>query len=673
MRRWLLLRVLATSLFGQWQATIQIDANKVVHPIPRTIFGAFLEPMRAGVQGGIWAELLDNPSLEANLWSAAAITHMIQGRPELSRSSSIGLPLPWESLYPQQGSRFELRTGDAANSSDSLLLMALPGGQTGVRQQVYLPVHRVLRYTGSLYAKPLGGAKQVEISLRRRNRPDEKLAAAEVKLAGGAWKKYEYTLELPKGSLASREPADFAVAVSNEDRVLLDQVVLFPADNVEGMNPEIVEMTKTLQLPLLRFGGNYTSNYHWRNGVGPMDKRTSMLNQAWGQPEYNQFGTDEFLRFCRLTGTQPQFCVNMGSGTVEEAVEWVRYVNSRWGDKKGGLWWELGNELWGNFQIGYPGLERIAERTREFSDAIRKADPRAKLIGTGADPDRFEKWNAAQLGLGRETFENLSTHLVLNAGAVSRRNPAPEFVAEATFAIPAGLERLFGEMKKQIDADPRTKGRPGLALTEWVLRMPFAPSPPDLPVERVPDYRNLGGAIWAAGMLNTLMRVSDFVPIANMTSLVEYGRVWEKRAITYGPVSYWVFRMYSNAEAAKLLDTKVDVARYDVHEGAVRVPEISGVSYLDVVGTAGGAGQKVTLFAVNRNVSHDITATVRLAGFEARSASGRILTAPDIYAGNDDAHPQAVAPRELALSIEGSEFTQVFPKASVTVIELRKR
>ena len=72
-----------------------------------------------------------------------------------------------------------------------------------------------------------------------------------------------------------------------------------------------------------------------------MDKRVSMLNQAWGQPEYNHFGTDEFLNFCRLAGTQPQICVNLGSGTVEEAVEWVKYVNARWGK---GVTWELGNE-----------------------------------------------------------------------------------------------------------------------------------------------------------------------------------------------------------------------------------------------------------------------------------------------------------------------------------------
>ena len=133
MCKWLAVPLLAASLFAQTDARIDIDATKAVHDVPRTIFGGFLEPMRTGVQGGLWAQILDNPSLEGNLWSPVAIAHIIEGRPELARSSSTGLPLPWESLHPRQGSRFEQRWGDAANSSRSLLIMARPASETGVR------------------------------------------------------------------------------------------------------------------------------------------------------------------------------------------------------------------------------------------------------------------------------------------------------------------------------------------------------------------------------------------------------------------------------------------------------------------------------------------------------------------------------------------------------------
>src|SRR5581483_5499546 len=237
---------------------------------------------------------------EENLWSPRRMAEIIREHPELEESSTIGLPLPWESLDRTQGRRFEPRWGDAANSSRSLLIMALPGKQTGVRQEVYLPVHRVLRYIGSLYAKPVSGVRVLEISLRKRNRPDDVLARQSVPLTSDGWTRYEYSLELPKAALASREPADFVVAASDEARILIDQAFLFPADHIDGLNPEMVEMARALKTPLVRFGGNFASGYHWSDGIGPMDKRVSMLNQAWEMPEYNHFGTDEFLRFCEL-------------------------------------------------------------------------------------------------------------------------------------------------------------------------------------------------------------------------------------------------------------------------------------------------------------------------------------------------------------------------------------
>jgi alpha-N-arabinofuranosidase len=660
----------SSSVLAQQDATIEINAREVVHAVPRTIFGGFMEPLRSAIYGGgIWAQLVENPSFEQNLWSADAMVHMVQGRPELSESSRLGLPIPWESLYPQ-GKRFEPRWGDAANSSLSLLMMGLPGKQTGVRQAIYPPVHRELRYAGSIWVKAVSGERRIELSLRRRNHPEDVLAKASIDLTAQGWKRYEYSLELPKGSLASREPADFAVAVSGDARVLIDQALLYPADNVDGLNPEAIAMAKALKMPLLRFGGNFISGYHWRDGVGPMDKRVSMLNVAWGQPEYNQFGTDEFLRFAQLVGAQPQICLNMGSGTVEEAAAWVKYVNARWGDKSGGLVWELGNELWSLGQIGYPMQEDVAARTRAFSEAIRKADPRAKLIATGQDPDRYRAWNAAQLSLGPGFYEYLSTHLVVDAGRVLKPDASPEFLAEAMFAVPVGTERMLREMKQQIDADPRMKGVK-LAFTENLFRAPFAPAPPDYPAPHIPEYRNMGGAVYEAGMLNTLIRTADIAPISDLTGAVEFGRLWEKRGITYGVPTYWALRMYSNAEVANLLKTTVDVARYDVRDGSSRSPNVEGVPYLDVVGVGNQAGDVITIFAVNRSLDRDIPANIKLDGFALHSASGKLLSAADIYTGNDDANPEAVVPKEFHEAAGGSAFAHTFPKASVTMIELR--
>jgi alpha-L-arabinofuranosidase len=153
-------------------AVIEINAAPPgSHRILRSIFGTFLEPIGRSIYGGLWAQLLDNPSFEDNLWSAGEIRGMIQREAALERSSGLGLPLPWEPLDYKQGVRFEPRWGDAANSYRSLLVMGLGGKQCGVRQQVYLPVHRILRYQGSLYAKRVSGPGALEVSLRKRNQP----------------------------------------------------------------------------------------------------------------------------------------------------------------------------------------------------------------------------------------------------------------------------------------------------------------------------------------------------------------------------------------------------------------------------------------------------------------------------------------------------------------------
>ena len=354
---------------------IEVDAGAASNPIPKTVFGSFLEPIGNSTYNGLWAELLQNPSFESGLWSATKVTQMIHDQPELARGSDLDVPLPWAPLYPDEGNRYEPHRGDAANSDQSLLLLGLPAGsshegEVGIRQRVYLPVPRELRYHGSLWVKHLSGADEVDVSLRERNRPDIVLAHATIHAAATAWTSYPFTLDVPPGSLQGLEPADFAISLRNDARSMIDNASLLPDDAVDGMDPDVVRMAKELNSSVVRFGGNFTSSYHWRDGVGPAEKRVSMENLAWGIPEYNTFGTDEFLDFCKLIGAEPQIALNLGSGTPEEAADWVRYVDEHWGNHQGGLLWEMGNELWGNWNMGVSA----AQRTGRSNGEVQRGD-----------------------------------------------------------------------------------------------------------------------------------------------------------------------------------------------------------------------------------------------------------------------------------------------------------
>ncbi len=195
----------ATSRPGGFQSApatvrIRVDAGKrASFQIPRTVFGSFLEPIGNSTYNGLWAEILQNPSFEENLWSASNVARMVQEEPSLARASQLGLPLPWEPLDPKQGNRYEPRWGDAANSWRSLAVFGLPNQATGIKQKVYLPVYRELRYHGSLYVKHLSGPERLDISLRRREHPDHVFAHAALDASAREWMKYNFNSRAPGG------------------------------------------------------------------------------------------------------------------------------------------------------------------------------------------------------------------------------------------------------------------------------------------------------------------------------------------------------------------------------------------------------------------------------------------------------------------------------------------
>ena len=665
---------LSAIVFGQDRPAtettiIQVDAGKIAgYSIPRSIFGTFLEPIGNSIYNGLWAELLQNPSFEDSLWDVKHVAEIVKNDPELNRASEMALPLPWEPLRYAQGSRYAPQWNDAANSYRSLLLMALPdalpdkGKQTGIRQRVYLPIHRVSHYVGSVYLKPVSGPAKVEVSLRERNNPDHIFSSREIQLGATGWQRYEFALDVSPHQIEPLEPADFVIAASSETRVLIDQASLLPGDNIDGMDPEMIAMSRDLKTPIVRFGGNFTSAYHWKDGIGPRDQRVSMLNTAWGIPEYNQFGTDEFLRFCQLIGAEPQIALNLGTGTPQEAAGWVQYVNAHWADHSGGLLWELGNELWGDFQVGYPTLPRVAERTKSFSDAVRKVDSKARLIATGGDPDVFHDWNAAQLSNPPGTFNYLSTHFVVTTNSVQMPHSSPDFIAKATFALPIELERRLRNMHQQFQDSPAHDVK--TAFTEWL----FWSSEDQVS----PRYDNMGGAIGTAGLLNMLLRNADIVPLSDMTGIIEFGGIWKKRGRVFGVPAYWVFRMYSNADASRLVETQTNGQRYDVDQGSTRLPKIADVPYLDVVAALNSSGSKLTLFCVNRHLTRDMETKINLSGFRPRNATAHSIFAGSIYEKNDETEPEHIHPRETSISAASSEFKYTFRHESVTVIELER-
>ena len=667
---------LSSGVYGQIQDhTTDVGKNSELHivvhadrpaagEIPATIFGSFLEPIGRSTYGGLWAELLENGSLEDGLWSASEVTRMVREQPELLRASQLGLPLPWEPLVSGQGNRYEPRWGDAANSSCSLEIMALPTGETGIRQRIYLPAQRTLEYDGSIWVKHLSGSAALSVSIRPHDSSDRILAEAKLTADGAEWTRYTFHLMLKPGDVYWLEPLYFVISMSNDARALVDEISLMPADNIDGMDPDVIRMARDLKPSVVRFGGNFTSGYHWRDGIGPRDKRVSQLNLAWGIPEYNTFGTDEFLRFCELVHAEPQIALNLGTGTPDEAADWVRYVDEHWGNKRGGLLWELGNELWGNWNTGYPTRDQIGDRTRAFSEAVRKVDPSSRLIATGADPDNYREWNAVQLRNPPGTFNYLSTHFVVTTDSVQLPNPSNDFIAQAAFAMPVGLGKRLQEMTEQIQQAGHDDTK--IAFTEWLFvgNRQFGS-------RAAPDFNNMGGAVITGGFLNMLLDHSEIVPISDMTGILEFAGIWKRREQVYAAPAYWVLRTYAEAAPQRLLAVDSDAPTYSVTHGVSRAPEIQDVPWLDVR-AAQLANGDIALFCVNRSLERDYRAAISLQGFEpAQQATAKIISAPSIYDRNDEDNPNAVGVTTDYPSV-GKSIRYTFPHASVVVLQFHR-
>jgi alpha-N-arabinofuranosidase len=667
---WLLLLLPVTDALpvrGTAQSvTIAIDASKHAgFEIPKTIFGSFLEPIGNSTYNGLWAQILQNPSFESGLWSAPEVEQMLHDQPGLRKASQLGLPLPWEPLDPRQGNRYEPHRGDAANSWESLAVFGVAGQPTGIKQRVFLPVDRDVHYHGSMYVKHLSGAIGLDISLRKVNAPEQILARTSFDASSSTWQKYTFELAMAQGRVLPLEPVDFVIQVEGNERALVDEVTLVQADAIDGLDPDMVAMAKAMKTSLVRFGGNFTSGYHWRDGIGPEDKRVSMRNIAWGIPEYNTFGTDEFLKFCQLIDAEPQIALNLGSGTPAEAAEWVRYVNEHW-ISHGGLLWELGNELWGEWNLGYPTLDELAARTLEFSKAVHAVDPNARLIATGQDPDKYEKWNATQLSNPPGTFQFLSTHFVVGTDRLENHSASRDEVAAATFALPVELGRRLRDMQSQIDSSRNFRHKPHIAFTEWLFACCDAKS------ANGPRWDNMAGAVTTAGFFNMLLRNADVVPISDMTGIIEFAGIWKKRGRVFGTPAYYVFQLYSTADPSTAVKVANNSHHYDVHQGVTRLPDIADVPYLDTVAVLNKTEDRLTLFCVNRHLAQDIPTKITIRGFaEGTTAIARTLHAGSLYEVNDEVEPKHIVPEQSTIALEGDQLQYRFQHASVTRIDVQ--
>jgi alpha-L-arabinofuranosidase len=440
-----------------------------------------------------------------------------------------------------------------------------------------------------------------------------------------------------------------------------------------GFRKDVLAEIRQLGVPIIRYpGGNFVSGYNWLDGVGPKKDRPRVLDKAWDTIESNQFGTNEFLAWCRVAGTQPLMGLNLGTGNAEQAAALVEYCNlekgTRWSDlrRQHGIpdpykieHWCLGNEMDGPWQIGHMSATEYGLKAADAARQMRYVDPSLKLIACGSSGPlmpTYLEWDREVLEQCYQYVDGLSLHRYFGNNERDTGGDTAKYLA-----LNLSMERQIAETIAVCDlvrGHKRSPKKLWLSFDEWnVWYRATTGDAVDGRRQEAPhlleEVYNLEDALLVGGLINSLLRSADRVKIACLAQLINViapimtDANGILRQTIYYPYS-WALQFARGA----VLDLLVQSSTYEV-------AGLDQVAHLDVAGAFDPSDGKLCLFVLNRDLSqsHDVEVVWEDAA-PARLIAASVLTGEDLKAANSFAAPQRVVPQSLAAPATGGAKTK---------------
>lgn len=696
-------QTLPASSFARVELILQMDRIDPQKRISPLLTGKFCEHLGWNIYNGMDAQILRNPTfgdykfrvgpmspdgIASFAWDPTRIKQRMTeqairyGWPrkaleELFASWKAGLACFWTRVPSAQAVRVSPEPG--TNGSRAQRIETLQP-RAGVAQWTWLPLHRVHRFEVEVYGRAVESA---ELFVQVKDEDGQVVEECPVGTLRPEWSRLQGSLELPQ---TVRPDGRFQVAVLTKKpaNIVLQYVFLRPADHIEGFDPDVVRLLRASHLPILRWpGGNFVSGYHWRDGVGPIEKRPSRPNYAWGGIEPNTFGTDEFLRFCRVVGCEPLICVNAGSGTPEEAAAWVEYCNGDTNTPMGRLratnghpepyrvkYWEIGNELWGRWQYFWTTPEGYVDRYRRFVRAMRAVDPSIHILACGAPVLWGEDWNQTVIhSLGTE-LEALTDHPLIGGSVPQTVDPVDVF--RDFMAIPRLLEKRWRAMEKLMRQNQIP--HPRLAVTE--LQM-FAhvggrgdrDKPIRLTAENLPRQDTISEALYDVLIYHACVRLTPFVELVTHSATVNHGGGLRKeRERVWANPCYYARSAFHALAGAQIIPIEIQAQRLRaprVLPNIRHVPEALIYPSVDAVAGLDRKGQ-VWVSMVNCYAGKPVEVTVRVrSATPASIGSLWLLYGKTPWSRNTLEHPHEVVPIKKQIRAEGNKFCVTLPSYCV--------
>jgi alpha-N-arabinofuranosidase len=426
----------------------------------------------------------------------------------------------------------------------------------------------------------------------------------------------------------------------------------------EGCRKDVLAALKRLDMTAMRYpGGNFASGYHWQDGIGPRDKRPTVRELAWQSIETNQFGTDDYIRLCRTMGWTPMLTANLGTGTPEEARNWVEYCNcpagTRYADWRvaggspaphGVKLWCLGNEMDGPWQLGHVPADQYAIRAQQAAKMMKDTDNTIEIVACGScgvGMGTYMEWDRAVLDHLGDAADYISLHRYVG----NQANDTPDYLA-----VTNSIDRQIEEMDaacRFVQARRRSRKRAYLCFDEWNvwyknMQMDGAGKAAPHLIEEV---YNLEDALVVAGFLHSFIRHADSVKIANLAQIVNViAPILTRGDEMLAQSIYHPFEMFSKRRAGMALKPAVEGPEYEGKTNG-RTAVVDASAILD--------GGRLQVFLTNRSVDMAAPVCVQMADRTVLAVeSAEILTGPGPKAAN---------------SYEKPDVVQALPWAGITV------
>jgi alpha-N-arabinofuranosidase len=447
--------------------------------------------------------------------------------------------------------------------------------------------------------------------------------------------------------------------------------------NTAGVRNDVVKALKELNIPNLRWpGGCFADTYHWKDGIGPKDKRPSIVNRWWGGvTENNSFGTHDFLNLCELLGTEPYLAGNVGSGEVKELADWAQYVNFSGSSPMSDLrrqngrdkpwkvtYWGIGNEAWGCG--GNMTAEYYADEYKKYATFMSAWGNEKGLfrIASGANGNDYEWTETLMKKIPRKLVEGLALHYytVIDWEV---KGPATNFTEEQYFKTMKSSWYMNEQVEKHAAIMDKYDPKKEIALVvdEWGAWYDSEPGSPDGVLNQQNTMRD---ALIAGMNLNIFNNHADRVRMANLAQAVN---VLQSVILTKGDKmiltpTYYVLQMYKVHQDATLIPLKIKTDLYTF--GAESLPAVTASA-------SKASNGVVHLSLVNIDPKKHQEVTVDLGKGKFTKATASILTSNKVTDFNSFENPGIVNPKTFNVSkVKNGQISLKLPPYSVVQVEI---